>query len=156
MYDKDKFNKKPRWEENRQHDYNRDKKTFRPQQHQSFQKQRFEEKPAEPSPLNGMCNQLCALFWCTKRSYQIRREPSTGRKYVFCTWIGDECIGASCQYASCKNNYLLPDGSCAWLKQKKIEEDAEEEEFLAKDSLDEKTKNIVAKKLGKKITDDLL
>lgn len=134
----------------------RDRPGHKPQQHYP-QRQQIEEKPPEPSPINGKCNQLCMLFWCGKRAYQIRRDPS-GRKFVFCTWIGDECIGASCQYASCKNHYLLPDGSCAWVKQKKVEEtEAEkEDEFIVRDLLDDKAKSLISKKLGKKIKDEFL
>lgn len=155
MFDKNRYERNPGWKDKKeQREYGR-KGDFKQFQHQP-QRPHYEERPAEPSPINGNCNPLCPLFWCGKRAYQIRRDPSTGRKYVYCTWIGDECIGASCQYASCRNNYLLPDGSCAWVKQKKISESETEEEFIVRDLLDEKTKNLVSKKLGKKIKDEFL
>ncbi|HEU97726.1 MAG: hypothetical protein ACP5I2_05950 [Fervidicoccaceae archaeon] len=119
---------------------------------------RFREEELVPRPVNGKCNNLCPLFWCTKRAYQIRRDPKSGRKYVFCSWIGDECIGASCQYATCKSNYLLPDGSCGYLKQKSqaTAEDKEIFEDLVKEDIDNKVKDFISKKLGKKKLDDLL
>ncbi len=48
------------------------------------------------------------------------RKPVHGRmqKVAFCRWIGDECIGGSCQYASCAAKALLPDGSCLHAKEK--------------------------------------
>jgi len=121
-----------------------------------------ERKPVhrenEPSPVNGRCSNTCPLFWCTKRAYQVRRDPKTGRKFVFCTWIGDECIGASCQYATCKMNYLLPDGTCGYVKQKtqSVAEDKEIFEDLVKEDLDSKMKDVISKKLGKKKLDDLI
>jgi len=125
-----------------------------PRAQQSFQRPFHEERQQEPAPVNGKCSQLCPLFWCTKRAYQLRRDPSTGRRYVFCAWIGDECIGASCQYATCRGNYLLPDGTCAWVKQKRAEEMAREEDLLAGDILDDKARELVSKRLGKKLRED--
>lgn len=68
---------------------------------------------------------------------------------MFCTWIGDECIGASCQYASCKLNYLLPDGSCAWAKQKKADVEVPGEKTGLEDEYDELEKE-ASKFLGKR------
>lgn len=119
---------------------------------------RLREEEIAPRPVNGKCSNLCPLFWCTKRAYQIRRDPKTGRKFVFCSWIGDECIGASCQYATCKSNYLLPDGSCGYVKQKSQASSEEKEIFedLIKEDIDSKVKDVISKKLGKKKLDDLL
>lgn len=108
-----------------------------------------EERRAEPSPIDGRCNTFCSLFWCTKRAYSVRRDFTNGRKFVFCTWIGDECIGTSCQYATCKGFYMLPDGSCAWVKQKR-QEMGEEALELAEEPVDEKARKIVTKRLGKR------
>lgn len=119
---------------------------------------KFREEENAPRPVNGKCSNLCPFFWCTKRAYQIRRDPKTGRKFVFCTWIGDECIGAACQYATCKLNYLLPDGSCGYVKQKSQASSEEKEIFedLIKEDIDSKVKDVISKKLGKKKLDDLL
>ncbi|MEM0061114.1 MAG: hypothetical protein QW726_04190, partial [Fervidicoccaceae archaeon] len=44
---------------------------------------RYREEEQTPAPIDGKCNNLCPLFWCTKRAYQIRRDPRSGKKYVF-------------------------------------------------------------------------
>ena len=119
----------------------------------SYRKERREQKP---QPINGKCNPLCPFFWCGKRAYQIRRDPVTGRKYVYCTWIGDECIGASCQYASCRLNYLLPDGSCAYAKQKESRMSGDMMEELEKDEVDKHTRDVIYKRFGKKRYEDIL
>ena len=36
-----------------------------------------------------------------------------GKPVAYCSWAGDKCIGATCQYASCKLHSQLPDGRCA-------------------------------------------
>jgi len=114
----------------------------------------IEKQKIEPKPINGKCNPLCPLFWCGKRAYQPRRDRVTGRLFVFCTWIGDECIGASCQYAGCRMNYLMPDGSCGWVKQKSMETKRKEifDEF--EEDIDKKTKDLLSKRLGKSGLDD--
>lgn len=124
----------------------------------SFREQPREHVEQKPSPINGKCTPLCPLFWCTKRAYQVRRDPRSGRKFVFCTWIGDECIGSSCQYASCKINLLLPDGSCGYTKQKSAEKQEDKEIFedLVKEDIDSKTKGFLSKKLGKRNLDEIL
>ncbi|AFH42764.1 hypothetical protein [Fervidicoccus fontis] len=117
------------------------------------------EHHQNPNPLGEKCNNLCPLFWCTKRAYQIRRDPKTGRKYVFCTWTNDECIGAACQYASCKANYLLPNGECGYAKNKVAMAQPEKEDIvedIEKEDLDIKTKGLISKKLGKKKLDDII
>ncbi len=117
--------------------------------------ERYQRREATPQPINGKCNPLCPFFWCGKRAYQVRRDPKTGRKYVYCTWIGDECIGASCQYASCKLNYLLPDGSCAYVKQKVKRQERDMMEELAGEEIDERTRGVLSKKFGKRRLEDI-
>ena len=108
----------------------------------------------QPTPLNGNCTPLCPLFWCNKRAYQPRRG-SSGEKIVFCRWIGDECIGASCQYAGCKGNYLLPNGNCAWDKQRRHAATGEDL-FLQfqEDVLDKRARDLLAKRTGNKFFED--
>jgi len=40
-------------------------------------------------------------------------------RVAYCRWIGDECIGGSCQYASCAAKALLPDGTCLYAKERR-------------------------------------
>ncbi len=113
------------------------------------------ETRAEPRPAkDGKCSPLCPLFWCGRRAYRIRIDRNSGRKYVFCEWIGDECIGASCQYASCKGNYLLPDGSCGWFKQRERKEKEDMFKEIERDMIDEKARNFLAKRVGKEELED--
>ncbi len=110
----------------------------------------IKKEKLEPKPdASGKCSPLCPLFWCSRRAYRIKRDFNSGRKYVFCEWIGDECIGASCQYASCKGNYMLPDGYCAWVKQKASARSMDIFDELEREELDEKTRGVIAKKVGK-------
>jgi len=55
-------------------------------------------------------------------------------------------------------NYLLPDGTCGYVKQKTqpVAEDKEIFEDLVKEDLDSKMKDVISKKLGKKKLDDLI
>ncbi len=74
-----------------------------------------------PMPLpDGRCNPLCPYFRCLNNALTIVRRPSHGRmiRVAYCRWIGDECIGGSCQYASCAAKALLPDGTCLFAKEK--------------------------------------
>lgn len=155
MYDRDRFNRGPPRDRRDKRFPGEERRDFRQHREEHYRPPTQEERrPQEPSPVDGRCSQLCPLFWCSKRAYQPRRDLSTGRRYVFCTWIGDECIGYSCQYATCRMNYLLPDGSCAWVKQRAIE--VKEEEGIADtDILDEKTKSLVYRKLGKRLGDEV-
>lgn len=78
------------------------------------------ERP-RPTPLpDGRCNPLCPYFRCLNNALTTLRKPSHGRMHrvAYCRWIGDECIGGSCQYASCALKALLPDGSCLYAKEK--------------------------------------
>jgi hypothetical protein len=83
-----------------------------------------EGKP-RPMPLpDGRCNPLCPYFRCLKNALTIVRKPVHGRiqQIPYCRWIGDECIGGSCQYASCALKALLPDGTCLFAKEKEAKE----------------------------------
>jgi len=78
-----------------------------------------------PMPLpDGRCNPLCPYFRCLNNALTIVRKPSHGRmmRVAYCRWIGDECIGGSCQYASCAAKALLPDGTCLFAKEKESKE----------------------------------
>ncbi len=78
-----------------------------------------------PMPLpDGRCNPLCPYFRCLNNALTIVRRQSHGRmiRVAYCRWIGDECIGGSCQYASCDAKALLPDGTCLYAKEKESKE----------------------------------
>ncbi len=49
-------------------------------------------------------------------------------------------------------NYLLPDGTCGWVKQKKLEQVKTEEEFEEEyeDELERKARSFLGKRYGKK------
>ncbi len=51
-------------------------------------------------------------------------------------------------------NYLMPDGSCGWVKQKSMETKRKEifDEF--EEDIDRKTKDLLSKRLGKSGLDD--
>ena len=89
-----------------------------------------------PMPLpDGRCNPLCPYFRCLNNALTIVRRPSHGRMHrvAYCRWIGDECIGGSCQYASCALKALLPDGTCLYAKEKGKKGKEEELEAVEKE-----------------------
>jgi len=92
------------------------------------------EKKGKPKPMplpDGKCNSLCLLFRCLNRSLVTVRRVVHGRvqHIAMCRWIGDQCIGGTCQYASCAAKALLPDGTCLYAKEGRAprEEEAERE-----------------------------
>lgn len=81
------------------------------------------ERGGKPRPMplpDGRCNPLCPYFRCLKNALTVVRKPSHGKMHrvAYCRWIGDECIGGSCQYAACALKALLPDGTCLYAKEK--------------------------------------
>lgn len=74
------------------------------------------------------CTPVCPYraFECLKGALIYRRRGN--RIVAFCTWIGDECIGYKCQFASCKRHALLPDGTCK-LKLEKVQPRRSSREF---------------------------
>ncbi len=91
------------------------------------------KRPA-PQPLpNGRCNPLCPYFRCMNKMLVITRRIVRGRpqKVAFCRMVGGECIGPDCQYAACALHALLPDGTCAFAKEKGVKSGEEiEREIL--------------------------
>ena len=61
-----------------------------------------------------MCIPRCAMFRCSKNALVMKQEYSRGRKIrlAYCRWVGDKCVGWSCQYSFCQRRALLPDGKC--------------------------------------------
>jgi len=108
------------------------------------------EREKQPQPVGERCSPLCPLFWCEKRAYTLRRSREGLR--VFCTWIGDECIGPSCQYATCKGHYmLLPEGLCGWVKQRAAAVARAKDFFeeVGEDLLDKRAKELLQRRGGK-------
>ncbi len=91
---------------------------------------REQRRELRPRPVGDKCSPLCPFFRCNKKALTIKTEYFKGRpiKKAFCSWIGDECIGAQCKYAYCEKNAMLPDGRCAFaVKAKGPQKDFEEE-----------------------------
>lgn len=111
-----------------------------------------EEKP-RPTPFpNGKCNPLCPYFKCLNNALTILRKPSHGRMHrvAYCRWIGDECIGGSCQYASCALKALLPDGSCLYAKERMSQKEEESIESMERELMREEEKMSKVRKLMKR------
>lgn len=103
----------------------------------------------KPMPIGDKCNYLCPYFRCNKRALLIQVKYSKGNPYKvgYCRWVGDVCISGECQYAYCEKRALLPGNKCAFAINKKSEKEDQIEE---KEDYDEKTKEIISKKFGKK------
>ena len=72
--------------------------------------QRIVQREAKPSPRGEHCDPSCPLFRCAKNALMLKLE--NGKVVAYCSWVGDNCIVASCQYASCAAKNMLPDGRC--------------------------------------------
>lgn len=109
-----------------------------------------EERYAElrPTPIGDMCSPTCSLFRCGKRALMVKLI--SGKPSAFCTWVNDSCIGYKCQYASCFQRYLLPNGKCmAVTKGETQKEDTFMKELERLES-DDSLKNLLSRKgLGK-------
>ncbi len=58
-----------------------------------------------PDP-NGICWPNCTLFKCEKKALKFMG------KVLWCEWLEQPCVGASCAYASCIRNKLLSGNKC--------------------------------------------
>lgn len=68
-----------------------------------------------------------------------------------CRWIGDQCLGARCQFAFCERKALLPDGSCAFaVRFREGGEDFLKE--VEQETMDERLKDILSRRVGRKET----
>jgi len=114
-----------------------------------------------PLPLpDGKCNPLCPHFNCLNNALTIVRKPSHGKMHrvAYCRWIGDECIGGSCQYAACTLKALLPDGTCLYAKEKQQREtriEDLEKELAAEEETMSRVERLMRKK-GYGLDEDLL
>jgi len=115
----------------------------------------------KPMPLpDGKCNPLCPMFRCLNSSLVSVKRVIHGRvqRVPMCRWIGDQCIGGTCQYASCIAKALLPDGSCLYAREKGRREEAEEqiESELMKEEQEMSRIERMMKRRGYSIDDDLI
>ncbi|MCY0874267.1 hypothetical protein D1867_04870 [Acidianus infernus] len=123
----------------------------------SFNKERgqISQNEPKPLPLGEKCNYLCPYFRCNKRALMIQTKYVKGSPYKvgFCRWVGDTCITGECQYAYCEKRALLPGNRCAFAVNKRTDGDDMEKELKESDEYEDKVKDIISKKLGKKDLD---
>ncbi|AEM39461.1 hypothetical protein Pyrfu_1604 [Pyrolobus fumarii 1A] len=120
-------------------------------------------KRPQPQPLpNGRCNPLCPYFRCMNKALTITRRIVRGRmqRVALCRMVGGPCIGPDCQYAACAMHALLPDGTCAYAKEKgsKSAEEVEKEilEELKKEEEELRRAERIMRKHGFEVDEDML
>lgn len=114
--------------------------------HRAFGKQHYyeERREARPEPVGTMCSPTCPLFRCARRALVLKLVD--GKPVAYCTWVNDNCIGYKCQYSSCFQKYLLPDGKClAVVKNEPQKEDMFMKE-LERDEENKNLKNLLSRK----------
>ncbi|MCC6030660.1 MAG: hypothetical protein LM586_03330 [Desulfurococcales archaeon] len=76
----------------------------------------YREGEIEPRPNGVYCNPLCPFFRCAKKALNIRnmRIGNELKLVAYCSWVNDQCIAGSCQYAYCEKRYLLPGNKCLY------------------------------------------
>lgn len=112
---------------------------------------REKRRDLRPMPLKDKCNPLCPFFRCSKNALVTVNKVVKGhvQKAAMCRWIGDQCLGASCQFAYCERKALLPDGRCAFaVKFRESGDDFLKE--LEKDEVNEKVRNLLSRKVGRR------
>jgi len=109
--------------------------------------------PAKPMPLGDKCNPLCPFFKCSKNALVVVNRVVRGhvQKAAMCRWIGDQCLGSSCQFAFCERRALLPDGKCAFAVKFKESGDEYLKE-VEKETLGEEVYDIMEKRVGRRET----
>ena len=117
----------------------------------------------QPQPLpNGRCNPLCPYFRCMNKMLVITKRTVRGRpqRVALCRMVGGPCIGPDCQYAACAAHALLPDGSCAFAKEKGLKsgEEIEKEimEELRREEQELRRAEQLMKRHGFEVDEDLL
>jgi len=82
------------------------------------------------------------------------------QRVAMCRWVGDQCIGGTCQHASCTAKALLSDGTCLYAKEKTAKRGEEEEKEIEKELLKEEKEMSRLERLmrrrGYDIDEDLL
>ncbi len=143
----------------RHHDYNPKQRygRYRGERHGRYREDRrwerrsVQRKDLKPMPLGDKCNPLCPFFRCGKNALVIVNRVVKGhvQKAAMCRWIGDQCLGAKCQFAYCERKALLPDGRCAFAVKFKDSGDAFMKE-LEQSEVDNKVRNLLSRKVGRK------
>ncbi|MBW9141480.1 MAG: hypothetical protein TQ35_0001460 [Candidatus Aramenus sulfurataquae] len=115
----------------------------------------YAEDEPKPLPLGDKCNYLCPYFRCNKRALMIQTKYVKGNPYKagYCRWVGDTCITGDCQYAYCEKRALLPGNKCAFAVNKRDGSRDDIERELREEDYDNKVKELLSKKLGKKDVD---
>ena len=117
---------------------------------------RGRELEPKPMPLGRKCNPLCPYFRCSKKALVIKQSYKQGRivRTAYCRWIGDTCIGASCQYAYCALKALLPNGECLYALKKETRETEDMFKELGEKDLEDRAEDMLARKYGKKLLEE--
>lgn len=118
-------------------------------------KQDFNLDEPKPMPLGDKCNYLCPFFRCNKKALSIQKKyiKGTPQKIGYCMWVGDVCITGECQYAYCEKRALLPGNKCAFAVNKKNGDTEDMEKELKRDEYDNKVKELLSKKYGRRDLD---
>lgn len=128
--------------------------SHRPRRNPSHQFQREVGRGVQqrPLPMGRRCNALCPLFRCSQKALvaSTRHVKGKPQRTMFCRWIGDECIGASCQYAFCAVKALLPNGDCLHAVQKQGEKRKDLLDEIKESELDAKMRDLLARRLGRR------
>ncbi len=109
-----------------------------------------EKRELKPMPIGRRCNPLCPFFRCSKRALVEVNKVVKGhvQKVAMCRWIGDQCLGAKCQFSFCERRAMLPDGSCAFAVKFKESGDEFLKE-LQREEIDSKVMDLLSRKVGR-------
>lgn len=86
---------------------------------------------------NGMCWPKCTWFKCEKK---VLKHMG---KVLWCEWLEQPCIGASCAYASCMRNKLLSGNKCGLVIKRITKDVVRPEDFKVNVKLRGKLANIL-------------
>ncbi len=80
-----------------------------------------------------------------------------GKVVAYCSWAGDQCIVAACQYASCVAKNMLPDGRCLYALREREQKRTESfEEEIEKELQSTRVKGFLSRRgLGKDLEDEI-
>lgn len=72
---------------------------------------------------NGLCWPRCTWFKCEKK---VLKQMG---KVLWCEWLEQPCIGASCAYASCIRNKLLSNNRCGLVIKRTTKDEIRPDDF---------------------------
>ena len=58
------------------------------------------------------CTALCKDFECDRKPPALKIQKKGGKKFVWCTWIDEECDGPWCTYSKCRSRRMTDSGMC--------------------------------------------